>query len=238
MIVFPQNWARVGRHIGIKEIDYTLNSVIWNIDCNALSFSGGLDSSLLLYHMCMVRLPMTVDWTPIPIKVFTAARSKTHPDVIFAKMAVKYFRDKFEHIDLKHYILYIEKKDKRDGIKLFYEYIAKCTDGIITGDGIDEFMCGYYDHQSNHILLEKERIYYYHIRGLQKDHLIPLNENSGKVRVYLPYIDESLIALYSQIPLSGKVDSVTRKKVMVAMAKGKIPDEILLRRKYGFCDVA
>jgi len=67
--------------------------------------------------------------------------------------------------------------------------------------------------------------------------LISLHEASGKVRVYLPYIDESLITLYSQIPLSRKVDKNARKKVMVAMAKGKIPDEILLRRKYGFCDV-
>jgi len=236
MIVYPINWARIGRHIGIKEIDSTLNSIIWGINCNALSFSGGLDSSLLLYHMCMVRAPVTQK-LPIPVSVFTAVRSKTHPDIIFAKKVAKYFRKKFPYIQLTHHIFYVP--DGQDnGIKLFYEFIAKHTNEIIAGDGIDEFMAGYYDHQSNHVLLEKERIYYYHIRALQRNHLIPLHEASGKVKVYLPYIDESLIALYSQIPLSGKVDNNTRKKVMVAMAKGKVPDEVLLRRKYGFCDVS
>jgi len=237
MIVFPINWGRVGRHIGIKEIDYTLNSIIWNIDCNCLSFSGGLDSSLLLWHMCMVRLSMAKDFSPVLIKVFTAARSMKHPDMTYAQMVVEYFRDKFKHIDLVHYILDIEKESKCNGIELFYKYIAGHTDSIIAGDGVDEFMCGYYDHQ-NSTLHDRSRIYYYHIRQLQKNHLIPLNENSGEVRVYLPYIDESLIALYSQIPLGEKVDKNTRKKVMVAMAKGKVPDEVLTRRKYGFCDVS
>jgi len=163
MIVFPMNWDLVGRHIGIKEIDSVLNGIIWGISCNALSFSGGLDSSLLLYHMYMVRLPTAKDFSPAPIRLFTAARSKIHPDIKAAKMVVKYFRKKYLHIDLKHYIFYVP--DGQDnGIELFYKYIAQYTDEIIAGDGVDEFMCGYYDHQSNHIILGKERIYYYHIR--------------------------------------------------------------------------
>jgi len=238
MIVFPKNWNRVGQHIGIREIDTALNNVVWGIDCNALSFSGGLDSSLLLYHMCMVRLPIAEKYSPVPVKVFTVARSKTHPDVIFAKKVVKYFRKKFPCIDLKHYILiygnYIREQD--NGIELFYKFIAQYTDAIIAGDGVDEFMCGYYDHQFSGS--RREQTYYKRLRELQKNHLRPLNRVSGKVRVYLPYIDESLITLYNQIPLREKVDNDTRKKVMVAMAKGKVPDEVLIRRKYGFCDVA
>lgn len=234
MIVFPKNWNAVGRRIGIKEIDNVLNKVIWGIDCNALSFSGGLDSSLLLWHMCMVRLPIAVDYSPAPIRVFTATRSWTHPDFIFANKVVEYFRKKYRHIDFHSHTLHIGKESEGNGIKLFYEYIAERTDSIIAGDGIDEFMCGYYDYQTS---LDREGVYYDRLRRLQKDHLIPLNENSGKVKVYLPYIDESLISLYSQIPLKNKVDDNTRKKVMVAMAKGKVPDEILTRRKYGFCDV-
>ena len=234
MIVFPKNWNAVGRHIGIKEIDTRLNAVIWGIDCNALSFSGGLDSSLLLYHMCMVRLPIARDFFPVPISVFTAARSKTHPDIIFAKMVVKYFKKKYSHIQFTHHIMYVPK-EQDNGIELFYKFIAKYTNEIIAGDGVDEFMCGYYDHQFTGSC--RELTYHERIRELQKNHLIPLHEASGKVRVYLPYINESLITLYSQIPLSGKVDKNARKKVMVALAKGKIPDEVLLRRKYGFCDV-
>ena len=81
-----------------------------------------------------------------------------------------------------------------------------------------------------------EGTYYGIIRDLRRNHLLPLNANSGKVDVYLPYLDSRLISLYSQIPLSEKIDEETRKKFMVSMARGKIPDEIITRRKYGFCD--
>ncbi|GAJ00019.1 unnamed protein product, partial [marine sediment metagenome] len=36
---------------------------------------------------------------------------------------------------------------------------------------------------------------------------------------------------------SEKVDRKCRKKLMVEIAKGKIPNEVINRRKYGFCDV-
>jgi len=235
MIVFPKNWNAVGRHIGIKEINTRLNAVIWGIDCNALSFSGGLDSSLLLWHMYMVRLPIAVNYSPVPINVFTAARSKTHPDIIAAKMVVKYFRKKYPHIDLKHFIFYVPN-EKDNGIELFYKFIAQYTDEIIAGDGIDEFMGGYYEHQQGR--LKKEETYYNILHRLQKDHLVPLNKVSGDVRVYLPYLDEELVSLYGQIPLMDKVDLGARKKVILELAKGKIPDEVITRRKYGFCDVS
>lgn len=244
MIVFPKNWNAIGCHIGIQEIETRLRKVIWSIGCNCLSFSGGLDSSLLLYYMCSVREPISLDYPrAVPVICFTAGRPvkdglilKEHPDVTYSKEVVKYFRKKFEHIDITHYIFHLGEDEKGNGIKLFYEFIAKRANEIIAGDGIDEFMGGYYDHQFSWI--NRSQTYYDRIWGLQKDHLIPLNENSGKVRVYLPYIDDSLINLYTQIPLSEKVDDTARKKVMVALAKGKVPDEILLRRKYGFCDVS
>jgi asparagine synthetase B (glutamine-hydrolysing) len=75
------------------------------------------------------------------------------------------------------------------------------------------------------------------MKRLQEEQLIPLNKNSGQVKVYLPYLDNRLVLLFSQIPISEKVDSKHRKKIMIQMAKGKIPNEIINRRKYGFCDV-
>jgi len=244
MIVFPKNWNKVGRHIGIQEIEARLHDVIWDISCNCLSLSGGVDSSLLLYYMCMVRCLEVVDNSPVPVICFTAARPvkgtdgflKDHPDVSHSKMVVEHFRNMFPNISITHYIFHIAVDEKKNGIKLFYEFIAKHTNEIIAGDGIDEFMGGYYDHQFSGSC--RGLTYYERLRDLQKDHLIPLDKVSGKVRVYLPYIDESLIALYSQIPLGEKVDNDTRKIMMVAMAKGKVPDEVLLRRKYGFCDVS
>jgi len=235
MIVFPKNWNKVGRCVGIEEIGTRLRDVIWGMG-NALSFSGGLDSSLLLYYMCSVREPVSKEYQPVPVKVFTAVRSRTHPDIIHARLVVKYFQKRFSRIDLKHYIFHVPSK-AHNGIKLFYEYVGKRTDEIIAGDGVDEFMGGYYYHP-NSTLHDRSQVYHYHIRQLQKNHLIPLDKVRGKVRVFLPYIDEGLISLYAQIPLDEKVDSNARKKVMVALAKGKVPDEILTRRKYGFCDVS
>lgn len=236
MIVFPKNWNKAGRRIGIKEIGDRLRVIIRGISCNALSFSGGLDSSLLLYYMCLVRELISLEYSPVPVRVFTAARSMKHPDIIHAQMVVEYFRDEFKHIDLKHYILYIEKNEQDNGIELFYKYIAKHTDEIIAGDGVDEFMGGYYEHQQGR--LKKEETYYNILRRLQKDHLVPLNKVSGDVRVYLPYLDEELVSLYGQVPLMDKVDLGDRKKVMIELAKGKIPNEAITRRKYGFCDVS
>ena len=235
MIVFPKDWNKVGRRIGIKGIGARLRMIVRGISCNALSFSGGLDSSLLLYYMCSVREPVALRYSPVPVRVFTAARLKVHPDITFAKKVVSYFRKEFKGIDIKHYIFYVPSEQDK-GIELFYEYIAQHTDEIITGDGVDEFMCGYYEHQQGR--LQKEKTYYSILHRLQKDHLVPLNKVSGDVRVYLPYLDEELISLYGQVPLMDKVDLGDRKKVMIELAKGKIPDEAITRRKYGFCDVS
>lgn len=117
-------------------------------------------------------------------------------------------------------------------VQLFYKFVCKYTEKLVAGDTIDEYTGGYYAHMAN----PTEKVYYSYIRQLQKNHLIPLDENSGKVKVYLPYADEKVIGLLSQIPLKDKVDLKSRKKIMVELAKGKVPEEVITRRKYGFCD--
>lgn len=232
MIIYPKDWARIGQPIELKEIEDTILQILSEINCPYLSFSGGLDSSLMLYFMLK---------SYRQVETFTIGISELHPDIKYSKLIVNKLST-FGDIKHKIYIpnqeeIEIEKQstdfEGDEAVRLFYKFVGKYTNEIISCDGIDEYMCGYYDHQKN----PTEETYYNYIRRLQKEQLIPLDKNSGKVKVYLPYLDNRLYLLLSQIPISEKVDSGYRKKIMVQMAKGKIPDEIINRRKYGFCDV-
>lgn len=229
MIIYPKDWARIGQPIKLKEIEDTILQILSEINCPYLSFSGGLDSSLMLYFMLK---------SYKQVETFTMGISELHPDIKYSKLVV----DKFRNIIHKIYIpnreeIEMEKQstdfEGDEAVRLFYRYVKKYTNEIISCDGIDEYMCGYYDHQKN----PTEETYYNYIKRLQKEQLIPLDRNSGKVKVYLPYLDNRLFLLFSQIPINEKVDREHRKKIMIQMAKGKIPDEIINRRKYGFCDV-
>jgi len=229
MIVYPKDRKEVGQEIQVKQIEETLLNVLSEIDCNCLSFSGGIDSTIMLYLM---RKKYT-----LPIQLFTIGLSEDHPDVKFARMISK-------ELSIKHNVYIPNKKDiENEGkegdflgdnaVRLFYKYISNFTNDIIACDGIDEFMCGYYDHLDN----PNSETYYSYLRNLQTKHLEPLNKNSKKVKVYLPYVDSKLICLYSQIPIEDKIRDNYRKKVMIDIAiKLGVPKKIINRRKYGFCD--
>jgi len=234
MIVYPENWERIGTPIPTADIEARLIEVLREIYCNCLSFSGGVDSSLLLYYLCQIFQR---------IEIFTMGASEAHPDIMFAKDVVEQYKRRFFHVSFEHHIRYPTEGEIKDTggkegflgdktVQSFYKFVAEQTDKIIAGDVIDEYTCGYYAHMAN----PTEEVYYNHIRRLQKNHLVPLNANSDKVKVWLPYADEEIIAMLSQIPIKDKVDCVTRKKIIMEMAKGKVPDDVILRRKYGFCD--
>lgn len=233
MIVYPTGWRKVGQKISTHKIASLILHILEEIPCNCLSLSGGIDSSLLLYFMLKIHPE---------VKVFTIGLSDDHPDVKYATIIVDKMASIFpETITHKVYIPWPDKIKKEQqlgkslgdtAVRMFYEFVSTHTDGIIVGDGIDEFMAGYYSHQKS----PTEETYYYFIRNLTKEHLIPLDRNSGKVKVYLPFLDSRLISMLSQIPISEKVDPHQRKILMVEMAKGRLPEEIIARRKYGFCD--
>lgn len=229
MIVYPVDWKEIGQPIELKEIESTILRVLSEIQCNCLALSGGLDSTLMLYFMLNVHEE---------VNAFTIGGSESHPDIKYAKLAVRRFGR------TKHFI-YIpsqkeideEKDQSRDfrgdkATRLFYKFVKKHASIINSGDGVDEYMCGYPGHQ----VAQKELAYHEYIRRLQLEHLEPLDRNSMEVRVNLPYLDEELLNLLSQIPTYEKVTGRERKVLMVEMAKGKVPDEIIMRDKIGFCD--
>ena len=230
MIVYPDNYRSIGQPVQVERIEEAILQVLTEINCNCISLSGGLDSSLMLYYMSQVYHE---------VLAITMGCSEKHPDVEYAKLAVSQFDNVFHEIYIPSSLDLLESKkpywefDGDRAVSLFYDYAKHCTDSIVACDGIDEFMCGYYAHQEQPC----EATYYEYLRKLRDTQLIPLHRNSKDVKVYLPYLDERLLALYSQIPVKDKVDTEHRKKILVEMAKGKVPDAIISRRKYGFLDV-
>jgi len=232
MIVYPEYWSKIGQPVKIADIEEMIIQTLAKTKCANLSFSGGLDSSLMLYFMTRVFHK---------ISVFTIGFPETHPDIEYSRLVVKSVGEKFGNVEHEIFVPNMdevanetEKKPGPDvGVRLFYRFLAeKGIPGIIACDGIDEYMAGYYDHQQH----PDEETYYKYIRRLQEDHLKPLNENSGNTKVYLPYLDDKLLSLLIRIPIANKVDNKNRKKIMVQMARDRIPEAVIDRWKYGFCD--
>ena len=230
MIIYPKNWKEIGQPIKIDEIEDTILQILSEIDCNCLSFSGGLDSSLMLYFMLKIHKQ---------VETFTMGISELHPDVKYSKWVTEEWGNTIHRIyipskeEMENTKKSFEEFEGDNAVRLFYKFLRGYTDNIIACDGIDEFMCGYYEHQDKPC----EDTYYAYLRQLQNKNLIPLDKNSNQIKIYLPYLDNRLLLLFSQIPISEKVDKECRKKWMVEIAKTKIPNEIITRRKYGFCDV-
>ena len=227
MIVNPTNWRMVGVPITISAIEQTIIEVLQELQVTNIALSGGIDSSLILYYLTLIH--------PISsIRTFTIALNENHPDYVHAKEVSEYFGVSWTiHIPNKTLIRSDSDFPGDEIVREFFDFLQlNYVRSIICCDGIDEFMCGYYDHCND----ATENTYYDYIRRLQEEHLIPLDKNSGNVNVVLPYIDKRLLALYTQIPLREKCDEKTRKKIMLKLADGKLPKNVLERRKYGFCD--
>ncbi len=220
MVVCLDNFDTIGKPVSIVELEKTILQIVSEIDCNCLALSGGLDSSLLLWFMLQVH---------DTVNTFTIGSKDNHPDVKHSKIAAKFFGSRVSH--RVHVLDNALSREGPDAVRTFYKFVSDYTDKIISGDGIDEYTCGYYDHQKS----PNEETYYKHLRVLAENHLIPLDKNSGNVDVFLPYLDPRLLLLLTQIPLREKVTEQQRKIVMVKLAEGKIPETIITRRKYGFC---
>lgn len=219
MIVYPKNWRGFGCSVKIDEIDKALRRVINDIDCINLSFSGGVDSSLLLYYLLEVKGKA---------RVFTIANNIEHPDIKYAQESVKYYEDRYKvHID---HMVFIRPHLEGDVlVRAYYRILKSYVNDIISGDCIDELCCGYYNHQDR-----KEETYQEYLNRVQVEHLKPLNDNSGDIAVYLPYADDRVANLFFRIPLYNKVSLSSRKMIIMQLANGKVLPRVIERKKYGF----
>lgn len=229
MIVYPKCWREVGEPIASKKIITVVKDVLTEINCRNLALSGGVDSSTMLALMVDV-------FKKEDICCFNIALSEKHPDFIYSDLVAKLFKVKIiHHIPTKHLEKNVGEFDGDEIVREFFCWLQGCgCESIVTCDGIDEFMGGYYDHMK----FPTEEMYYSYMRRFQNEQAKPLDKNSGETKVFLPYIDDRVICLLSQIPYSERFDMNERKKVVNKIARiKKIPEEIIVRHKYGFIDV-
>lgn len=228
MIVYPKDWKKdysdfVGPNIDVDNLIDTLCDVLYGLRVKHLAYSGGIDSTVVL---CLL-FRLFDD-----ISTYTISSRADHPDVLFARLGSEKYNTKHHEFIVEPTKVETDRFLGDNAVRQLFENIAEHTDEIICCDGIDEFMCGYYEHQNMKI-----DTYRFYLGRLTTDHLIPLHNSSKNVSVYLPYLDFDLIQIYRNMPLRAKVGYNNRKKIMVEMAKRlRIPKEFINRNKYGFCD--
>lgn len=229
MIVYPEYWRKdygnlhpdkpINPHV--PNIVKELTQVIEKIDISHLAYSGGIDSTIMLCLMSRVFGN---------VSTYTISSRESHPDTIHARSGSSFYKS-------NHHEFIVEPMDDfnlgDDAVRQLFRKVSPITDSIICCDGVDEFMCGYYAHMKSPDLYTYNK----YLSQLTPEHLLPLNNNSRNVKVYLPYLDEGIVSTFNSIPLSKKIDMETRKKVVVELAIYlELPIGIILRNKYGFCD--
>ena len=213
----------------------------------SISLSGGVDSSLMTAMVRKIIGPKR------EIHTFTIARNEEHPDILYARIASKKFHTKHHEYfpGLQTIAWAIEqvraiKRGKEiqkgnDAVFLFHAYISGYTKEIITCDGIDEIMGGYWDHcdPDNNFRGNQKAAFKYHWQKLKPHHLenLEIISNLCRVEVKLSYLQEDFVKYAITIPLKDRTDIDESKKPLRVLArKYGIPKEIIERKKLGFCD--
>lgn len=226
MIVYPKNWNKLQFELKEEDIEFDpvafielLTKILKKFDVKNLAFSGGIDSTIILALMSEL-----FD----EVNTFVVTCRSNHPDALFARIGSEKYSSRH------HEIIYSPPwtdSTGDDAVKTLFQNFD--GEKIITCDGIDELAGGYYQHLSS----PQEDNYIYYLNRLIPDHLIPLDKNSGDTKVFLPFLDSRIINTLLRLPLSRKMDHQTRKiPIRTTAQRLKIPEEIIERNKYGFCD--
>jgi len=226
MIVYPRNWNKLKFKLEEQDVEFNpttfielLSKILRELNVRNLAFSGGIDSTIILALMSEL-----FD----EVNTFIITSRSNHPDALFARIGSEKYKSKH------HEIIYCPPwtdSTGDDAVKALFQNFD--GEEIITCDGIDELAGGYYQHLKS---LQGDN-YIYFLRRLIPDHLIPLDKNSGVTRVFLPFLNSEVINILLRLPLSQKMDHQTRKiPIRKTAQKLGVPEEIIERNKYGFCD--
>ena len=220
-----------------NELYNIIEKVISNCRSESIALSGGLDSSIIAYHL--------KDKKPKGIAII--AKDFLATDLTYSQLAAKEFGLPFEIKSVSTEELLTALEDCIKILKNFNDieirnsvviYLAlkeiknANQKYLLTGDGADELFAGY------NFLLKKSEI------DLEKDlkriwsimHFpsFELGKSLG-ITVEAPFLDESVVELAKKISVKQKVGIKNDKKygkfILRQMYEGKIPKAILWREK-------
>jgi asparagine synthetase B (glutamine-hydrolysing) len=214
------------------------------IICTTLS--GGLDSSL-----CLAKIREIVG-PDVLIHTFTTGGSEKHPDVQFSRdVSLLFGTIHHELIPSTDEIRKAKKemsskwkdeaREHSDGdvaVFLTYQNIArhdfKC---VIAHDGIDELLGGYWEHRKHKDGQMKAEAFQSIWKRLEDGHLLPLERKAHhfEIRVVLPYLQKDVVEYISRIPLNSRTKFEESKIPLRAIARKYPLEEVIERRKMGFC---
>ncbi len=235
MIAYPSKWNQDYSLHALKEnltiygdnIDefiFILTNILKKININNLAYSGGIDSTIILRLLSEIFNN---------VNTYTMSCRTTHPDIIYARIGSKNYQSIHNEI--------IINSTGGQIYKQFFENVG--IKKIIHCDGIDEFMCGYWDHVKNNENNYDYDKYEYYLSVLTKNHLKPLNNESKNIKVYLPYLSSQLITFMKAIPINNKcgklywLKGMKTKKFMREVAKKLgIHNDFIERPKYAFSE--
>lgn len=182
------------------------------------------------------------------IHTFTIGRNKNHPDIVFARKVSALFgtlHTEFiptaKHIRMAEIELFKKwpEEERRPGniaVFLMYKLIASLGfECVIAHDGIDELLGGYWEHRSGH---DQVAAFEKNWNSLAEKHLILLERKAKSfyVEVVLPYLQKEVVDYITRIPVNQRTSFEISKAPLREIAKKYLPDEIIKRKKVGFCD--
>ena len=226
----------------ITEIKNILKKIVCDSDSKHISFSGGLDSSIIASHLDKENKNAIV----IIAEDFIAT------DLAYSQIAAKYF-------DLNLEIFNVDSKKLLDAIENTISILGNFNDieirnsvvaylaleklknndihNVITGDGADELFAGY-----NFLLNKSESELQDELLRIKKIMHFPIVKIAKflGVNIEQPFLNQNVIEYSEKIPISLKVNQRNGKKygkwILRKAYENDMPESIIWREKSAMQD--